>query len=229
MVAVVLPAVASGSVDPGAITYTGTAVHISGAGVVDFSQLARLEAQRGGLKAPPAPMPEPQEKATPNVHVTVPSPFLAQLELPAAGTHRTFRRRRPRPASSQGPTQIYIPPDTNGAVGPTKVMATLNNNYVIRRAGRRPAFYGLDGDFLGIDRGERPVRSEDALRPVQQPLARLRVRSAAGVNSSILIGVSDTGDPSGTWHLYRFDVDSGNMTWADFPTIGFTKAWSRSA
>src|SRR5207244_509995 len=45
------------------------------------------------------------------------------------------------------------------------------------------------------------------------------------INSSILIGVSQTSDPTGVWHLYRVDADATNTGWADFPSIGFNKDW----
>ena len=34
------------------------------------------------------------------------------------------------------------------------------------------------------------------------------------------MGVSQTGDPTGSWNLYRIDTE-----WVDFPTLGFNKDW----
>ena len=104
-----------------------------GAGIVNFAHLARLEAQTPPRHARRL-QPEPQEKAQPNVHVTVPSPLLPLLEAPAPGLDPAVPS--PSPVSSflaATDTDVVIPPDTNGAVGLDKVMATLNNNYVIRR------------------------------------------------------------------------------------------------
>ena len=133
-------------------------------------------------RPPQRPQPEPQEKAQPNVHVTVPSSLLPPLEAPAPGLDPAVPS--PSPVSSflaAADTDVVIPPDTNGAVGLDKVMATLNNNYVIRRKSDGRPEHGLDGGFLGCDRGIRSLRPQDPLRPVQQPLARLRGRLAAGV------------------------------------------------
>jgi hypothetical protein len=47
------------------------------------------------------------------------------------------------------------------------------------------------------------------------------VNDAELPTSSLLYGVSDTPDPQGTWHLYALDTDATDLTWADFPTIGF--------
>src|SRR5207342_3128426 len=43
--------------------------------------------------------------------------------------------------------------------------------------------------------------------------------------SSVLIGVSQTSDPTGVWNLYRIDADTNNLAWIDFPSIGFNKDW----
>ena len=63
--------------------YPAMRVGVSASSVVDFAQLAGFDAQRRSY-APlhPGLMPEPQEKAEPNVHITVPSPFRAPLGLP---------------------------------------------------------------------------------------------------------------------------------------------------
>ncbi|MBI1801025.1 MAG: hypothetical protein HY259_12075, partial [Chloroflexi bacterium] len=44
-------------------------------------------------------------------------------------------------------------------------------------------------------------------------------------DSSLLIGASATSDPTGIWYLFRVDADSGDTTWADYPTMGFNKDW----
>lgn len=40
-----------------------------------------------------------------------------------------------------------------------------------------------------------------------------------------MVSVSQTSDPTGNWNLYRFDVDSADDLWADYPTAGFNKKW----
>ncbi|HZR29071.1 MAG TPA: hypothetical protein VFA71_09835, partial [Terriglobales bacterium] len=43
--------------------------------------------------------------------------------------------------------------------------------------------------------------------------------------SGVLVGVSQTGDPTGNWNLYKVAVDSTNQHFCDFPTLGFNKTW----
>ena len=51
-------------------------------------------------------------------------------------------------------------------------------------------------------------------------LADFRVASSA-----VLVAVSDTGDPTGTWTRYSFDADGPNLVWADFPIVGLNDQW----
>jgi hypothetical protein len=51
--------------------------------------------------------------------------------------------------------------------------------------------------------------------------------SAAGErssNSAVLIGVSQTSDPTGGWNIYRVNLGS-SANWIDYPTLGFNKNW----
>ncbi len=51
------------------------------------------------------------------------------------------------------------------------------------------------------------------------------VSDGRSATSSILIGASQTSDPTGTWNLYRIDADATDTDWADFPRVGFNKDW----
>ncbi len=51
------------------------------------------------------------------------------------------------------------------------------------------------------------------------------VAGPRSANASVLVGVSQTGDPTGVWNQYRVDVDSDDKLWADFPCLGFNKDW----
>jgi hypothetical protein len=140
---------------------------------------------------------------------TIPSPyvsasFLAQTDAPLEG--RTTES----------------PPDTNGAVGRDKLMSTHNSNYVIQRKS--------DGKVLSkvsMTAFWSPVGAHHPFDPrvLYDPYSDRWLVSAADdpllPSSLILYGISDTGDPQGSWRLYSIDADPTDATWADFPTLGF--------
>src|SRR5439155_4278869 len=51
------------------------------------------------------------------------------------------------------------------------------------------------------------------------------VANAELSSAAVLIGVSQTNDPTGMWSLYKIAVDPAALNWADFPTIGYNKNW----
>jgi hypothetical protein len=44
-------------------------------------------------------------------------------------------------------------------------------------------------------------------------------------DAAILLGVSQTSDPTGRWNLYKIKADANSTLWADFPTLGFNANW----
>jgi PKD repeat protein len=107
-----------------------------------------------------------------------------------------------------GQASSYYPPDANGTIGPNHYMQTINSNYAIySRSGALLAgptnmnllFSGVtgsncnDGDpiILYDEQADRWLAAEFSL---------------CGSNDYMLIAVSTTNDPTGTWHKYSFDV-----------------------
>ena len=226
-------ALASGKSAPSAdLAYHGRPAQIVAAGVVDFAQLSRLEAlapQSGPLRS--YPLPEPEEKPEPQSHITIASPLQPPLALPEGGLDIPS----PSPALSflaqadsprAGTTSSVIPPDTDGAVGQDKLMATLNNNYVVEQKSdgavlatvSMPAFWAPSGAL-------QPFDPKTLYDPYNNRWIVSAVSEAQSAGSSILFGISDSSDPSGGWHLYRVDIDATDAAWADYPAIGFNKNW----
>ena len=48
---------------------------------------------------------------------------------------------------------------------------------------------------------------------------------ASSATSSVLLAVSNTGDPTGAWFFRRDDADSTDTVWADYPSIAFNNKW----
>jgi hypothetical protein len=117
-----------------------------------------------------------------------------------------------------------IPPDTDGAVGLTKVMSGLNNNYRIftKDTGAVVSTVGND-TFWGAVGGSDFFDPKTLYDPINGRWLVVMLSDRATANSSINIGVSLTDDPSGSYYLFRINADAMGLTWADFPGIGFNK------
>ncbi len=123
-------------------------------------------------------------------------------------------------------TGSVTPPDTQGAGGPKHLMVTLNNNVTIQsRSGatiQAMSIAGFWSSVGGIDEAFDP-------RVLYDPYANRWIISsganAVAASSAILIGVSQTSDPTGGWFLYKIKTDPSSLGWADYPTLGFNGDW----
>lgn len=134
-----------------------------------------------------------------------------------------------------GPSGTFtIPPDTTGAVGLDKVMTILNNNVVIqdKTTGAQLSLVGLTSFWSST--GATGVFDPRVLYdPYNNRWVVAAVSNAQTANSSVLIGVSNSPDPQGTFTLFRFIVGCAPGSpgcnaaggWADFPMLGFNKNW----
>jgi hypothetical protein len=156
----------------------------------------------------------------------------------ANGTQQAASERdlSPMEASVQSPAALasfealgdngtVIPPDTDGAVGPHHLIVAVNSQVVIEdRAGTTLKAVTIAGFWLSLG-------VADAFDPhvLYDPYGQRWIFSAAAgessANAAILIGVSQTSDPTGGWNLYRVAVDPSGANWGDYPTLGFNKSW----
>jgi hypothetical protein len=117
-----------------------------------------------------------------------------------------------------------IPPDTEGAVGPHHLMEALNSQVVIQDRSGNILSAITNWTFwsaLGV------TESFDAHVLFDPYAERWIFSSASGEkssDSSILIGVSQTSDPTAGWNIYRVNLGS-SVNWIDYPTLGFNKNW----
>ncbi len=141
----------------------------------------------------------------------------AQINSPSPPTAANFE------ALSDNNTSI--PPDVHGAVGPNRLMVTLNSQVRIQdKSGITISTASLDGFWssLGNPNAFDPKLLYD---PYNNRWIFTSVANAFATTSAVLIGVSVTNDPTGSWNLFMVDADAGNATWADYPSIGFNKDW----
>jgi hypothetical protein len=204
---------------------------------VRFGDLARADAARQRLEGALAPLVILQGEETtegeaeagepfapaPLEHYSLPGPGLAPL-VPSPAPAQSFMGLDDIPRV--GSNTLTIPPDVDGAVGPDRILEGLNNNY--------RAFDKATGAILGTvsistfwaAAGAGPVFDPKTLYdPVQQRWIAVVLSDSRSTASSILIGVSQTSDPNGSWNLFRVLGDSTGVNWVDFPNVGFNENW----
>src|SRR5882762_8642638 len=192
---------------------------------VNFAELARQEARVPLAPRTPkvvhSPMPGPKE---PGDRV---SP-LRDDSTSAAPAEAGPSPLSPATASSFQAVlddNTAIPPDTHGAVGPNHLMTVLNTQVRIQNR------TGVVLSTVSMDSFWASLGSPNAFDPkiLYDPYGGRWIFAAAANGSStasaVLIGVSQTSDPSGTWSLFSVDADATNATWADYPSVGFNKDW----
>jgi hypothetical protein len=125
---------------------------------------------------------------------------------------------------------IVIPPDVNGAVGPARIFQNLNNNVRILDKSNGAVISTVGVNTFWAPTGASANNYTDP-RTVYDPYNNRWITIMQGdldnaTGNSLVIGLSDTSDPGGSWHLYR-TVLYLNSTSAryDFPTLGFNKNW----
>ncbi len=123
-------------------------------------------------------------------------------------------------------TQNSIPPDVMGGVGPDNVMTTLNTQVRVHDREGNNLFTTSLGlfwkDMPGHTRTFDPKITYD---PYAERWIFVTPSHPDNELSKLYLGVSKTSDPLGEWDLYWLNTDPSDVTWFDFPTIGFNKKW----
>src|SRR5436190_15436449 len=192
---------------------------------VNFTDLSRQEARVPLVPRTPkvihSPMPGPREPAD---RVSPPRDGSRAAAPEEAGPAPLS----PAPASSfqaVPDNNTAIPPDTQGAVGPNHLMTVLNTQVRIQtRTGVVLSTVSLDFFWASVG---SPSAFDPRIRYDPYGGRWIFVAGANGNStaSAVLIGVSQTSDPTGVWNLFSVDADASNATWADFPSVGFNKDW----
>ncbi len=126
----------------------------------------------------------------------------------------------------------YLPPDSNGAIGPRHFMEFINgtvavynrtNGLSVQRKSNLK-FWSDAGLILSTD------SSVSDPRVIYDPTAQRWFASQVDFSTSaadptveandFLLAVSTTSDPTGPWHGFMFQADPDTGTFADFPTLG---------
>ena len=120
-----------------------------------------------------------------------------------------------------------IPPDTHGSVDSTYCVTAINDSVVIRlRNGSHVSGVTLDA-FWATEEPHGPGAYDPRVHYDPNFKRWIMVTDCYGqsANSQIMIAVSATGNPTGTWHKYKLVVGTTSGTWLDFPCVGFNNRW----
>ncbi len=201
--------------------------------VINFAQLSEQEAfrplsQTTKPKAihPPMTIQEPEVKGLAAQAEVVRRPSAPGTFMASHSPQANFLAEIDQAQGGGSAGTFNIPPDTTGAIGLNHVMVNANNNYKVQSKtdgsqlslGSITAFWAATGAGGVFD----PRIVYD---PYNDRWIVAAVAGAQSANSAILVGVSQTSDPQGSYFLFAFDADSTNLTWADFPMLGFNKNW----
>jgi len=124
-----------------------------------------------------------------------------------------------------GDNNSRIPPDVNGAAGTSHLMTTLNSQVRIQdRSGGVISTVSLNSFWSSLS-SPSAFDPKILYDPYSNRWMFTSCSNSRSSASSVLIGVTQTNDPTGTWNLYRIDADPANRVWADYPSFGFNKNW----
>ncbi|MBK7393792.1 MAG: carboxypeptidase regulatory-like domain-containing protein [Chloracidobacterium sp.] len=125
-----------------------------------------------------------------------------------------------------GDANFSIPPDTHGAVGPNHIMTALNTQVRIQsKTGGTLSTVTLNSFFATVGGGGGTFDPRVLYDPYANRWICVAVDDAQNATSKVLIAVSQTNDPTGTWNFYGYDHDAADIEWADYPMVGFNKNW----
>jgi hypothetical protein len=122
------------------------------------------------------------------------------------------------------------PPDPDIAVGPTHIINVVNSDIAFfTKAGSKVFQQSFQNFFRSVtpeafDFDPKVIYDQQAGKFIVLQLG-LNDASTNGT-SSLLIGVSDTPDPTKTWKLFKVDVkqtEGSNNFWLDYPGLGVNK------
>lgn len=122
-----------------------------------------------------------------------------------------------------------IPPDTHGAVDSQYCVTAINTTFRIQdRIGGNVSTVSLTSFWSSVlPSGTSPFDPRVHYDPNYRRWICVTdaVTDPAMNNSTLLVAVSATNDPMGTWHMYAFPIDATGAAWLDYPNVGFNSKW----
>jgi len=119
-----------------------------------------------------------------------------------------------------------IPPDTHGAVDSNYCVTAINQSVHIQtRKGGEVLNETLDQFWNSVLPGGGSFDPRVHYDPYTHRWIMVADANGVTTSSSIMVAVSVTSDPTGSWNQYIVIADSTGTNWLDFPNVGFNKKW----
>ncbi len=119
-----------------------------------------------------------------------------------------------------------IPPDTHGDVDSTYCVTAINTSVHIQtRAGANVSSVSLNAFFASIVPGGGVFDPRVLYDPYTKRWFLIADANAQSDSNILLVAVSQTSNPTGSWYEFRIIMDAGGTSWLDYPTVGYNKKW----
>ena len=199
----------AGPDEPAPVEAAGQAGEATGHAVVNFSELAAREAAQPAVAAPRKVIHAPLR---PNTAATFAPAAAASAGKTGAGTPGLASPAPVINFLALPDDGTSIPPDTHGAVGPNHVMTVLNTQVRVQnRNGGVLTTVSLDGFWASVGGSPSCFDPKLLYDPYDNRWMFTACADGQATTSALLMGVSQTSDPTGTWFLYRVDGDAANI------------------
>jgi len=162
----------------------------------------------------------------------------SQNETSDVTDFRDQREARSRPRAFLAPPTVtasfdavdfntgFIPPDVGGAAGPNHLVAVHNGTVRIQnKAGGVLSTVTLDAFWSAVSGTGGTFDPKVLYDASSSRWIMTACDDALSATSGILIGVSQSDDPTGNWTLRKVTVGAADGAWADYPSIGVNGLW----
>ncbi len=212
------------SAAPTAQVQRGTSFAPQHAIVRTFDEIVAADKARlaSPLRVAPAVLPERISSGSASESAASPSVAAAPSAGAASGAPS------PAPAASflAAEDSGWIPPDTDGAVGPNHLVVAENGRVRFQtRTGVTLNDFTLEGFFSPVDSAGFIFDPRATFDPFSNRFVIIALDNEDPATSTIAIAVSQTSDPTGSWNFFGLHADPNNLGWADFPKLGWNSRW----
>ncbi len=119
-----------------------------------------------------------------------------------------------------------IPPDVGGAAGPSHLMVTHNSEIrIMSKTGSVTSTVSLNSFWSSLGGSISAFDPKALYDPYSSRWVVVACGNSGSASSCLLVAVSQTNNPTGSWNFYKIDADATDVNWFDYPSLGFNKNW----